>query len=646
LPTTGALDELVAEHLAGVDPSGLALLELLAVCERFGLAELEQAFGSATVESLEASGLVTAVTTGRRTAVRLAHPLYGEVLRAGLPPVRLRHVHSELADMVEGDGARRREDVVQVALWRVASGGKVPGDRLLRAARLALAGRDPDLAIRLLEAGGEAGLSSIDRAEVAIAAHSMSGALEEAERVVDSVWDEDLDDAHRAQLAKHVADIRYFRDRDLDGALAAYESARERLTDPEAIAAVDARRANLLAGSGRPAEALRITEAMGPVSSPRTRVEVAGAVAASLLSVGRFDEARNIARQAGSDHADLPDWLARRGIAQHLVNEAHALAYAGNYHEARELLEPAAERAMATGALAAWVWFDMSLAELARDTGRAHEAIRRFSEVAETAPRAGQHAALVWAHVGVAQGCLLLGDCEDAAAALDLADAAGDSPLATSFSTRERTRAWLSACRGDLASARERIRETIPAVHRDEMYIFELTLLHDLVRLGVPEEAVERLEVLAGVIDGPVAPIHAAHARALVDRDVDAQGAVVDRYEAIDSLGMAAEAAAELADLHRVRGEARLATAARRRSADLADRAGGLRTPVMTRGAGVEPLTAREREVALLAARGRTSRAIGEHLGLSTRTVDTHLARVYRKLGISGRPELRAALDA
>ena len=41
LPTTAALDELVAEHLAGVDPTGLAVLELLAVCGVCGLADLE-----------------------------------------------------------------------------------------------------------------------------------------------------------------------------------------------------------------------------------------------------------------------------------------------------------------------------------------------------------------------------------------------------------------------------------------------------------------------------------------------------------------------------------------------------------------------------------------------------------------------------
>jgi DNA-binding CsgD family transcriptional regulator len=300
---------------------------------------------------------------------------------------------------------------------------------------------------------------------------------------------------------------------------------------------------------------------------------------------------------------------------------------------------------LATGALGAWVWFEMALAEVARDTGRAHEAIRRFRDVAEAAPKLGQHAALVWAHVGVAQGHLLLGEGAEAAAALDLADCAGDSPVATSIATRERARAWLEACRGDLVSARRRIRETMVPVQRDQVHIFEATLLHDLVRLGVPTEAVDRLEVLAGIIDGPLIAAHALNARAVVARDVVGLGDVVDRYDALDSLCLAAEAAAELADLHRARGETRLATAAMQRSADLADRAGGLHTPVLARGSGIEPLTAREREVALLAAAGRSSKQIGAHLAMSTRTVDTHLARVYRKLGIAGRTELAAAFD-
>src|SRR5262249_45388129 len=66
LPTTTALEDLVAEHLEGVDASGRALLELLAVCERFSVADLEQAHGADTVEALEASGLIAVVTSDRR----------------------------------------------------------------------------------------------------------------------------------------------------------------------------------------------------------------------------------------------------------------------------------------------------------------------------------------------------------------------------------------------------------------------------------------------------------------------------------------------------------------------------------------------------------------------------------------------------
>jgi DNA-binding NarL/FixJ family response regulator len=55
-------------------------------------------------------------------------------------------------------------------------------------------------------------------------------------------------------------------------------------------------------------------------------------------------------------------------------------------------------------------------------------------------------------------------------------------------------------------------------------------------------------------------------------------------------------------------------------------------------------LTARERQIALLAQRGATTKHIADRLHLSERTVESHLAHVYAKLGVSGRKDL-ASLD-
>lgn len=48
-------------------------------------------------------------------------------------------------------------------------------------------------------------------------------------------------------------------------------------------------------------------------------------------------------------------------------------------------------------------------------------------------------------------------------------------------------------------------------------------------------------------------------------------------------------------------------------------------------------VTEREREVLALAAQGFTARQIGNRLGVTERTVTTHLDHIYRKLGVSGR---------
>jgi DNA-binding CsgD family transcriptional regulator len=48
--------------------------------------------------------------------------------------------------------------------------------------------------------------------------------------------------------------------------------------------------------------------------------------------------------------------------------------------------------------------------------------------------------------------------------------------------------------------------------------------------------------------------------------------------------------------------------------------------------------------VALLAARGSTNREVGAALFLSPKTVEAHLGRVYRKLGVRSRTELAALI--
>ena len=57
-----------------------------------------------------------------------------------------------------------------------------------------------------------------------------------------------------------------------------------------------------------------------------------------------------------------------------------------------------------------------------------------------------------------------------------------------------------------------------------------------------------------------------------------------------------------------------------------------------------EALSDREREIALLAANGHTSKQIAEQLFVSFRTVNNHLQHVYDKLGARGRRELRTAV--
>lgn len=112
-----------------------------------------------------------------------------------------------------------------------------------------------------------------------------------------------------------------------------------------------------------------------------------------------------------------------------------------------------------------------------------------------------------------------------------------------------------------------------------------------------------------------------------------------------------ARSRARLADAQRVAGDAEAATAtaalARETAHRLGARAllaelGGLATPPRRAVDATRAPTAREQEVLVLIAEGRTNRQIAKALFISEKTVSVHVSNVLAKLGAAGRTEAAA----
>jgi DNA-binding CsgD family transcriptional regulator len=637
------LGEVVGLRLGALSDDEREVVELVAVGEPVSLNDLVALVRAQSIDELERRGLIEVQLESRRRQVRMAHPLYGEVVRAGLPARRRQEIFGQLADALEARGANRREDVLRVAVWRLDAGGGGRPELLVAAARQAHAAHDISLGVRLSEAALADGGGS-DAVQILGVGLDDLGEHERAEEVLRAGEETATDPRWRARLSIARADNLFRGLGRADDAEDIVRAAELRIVDDPVLRnGLVALRATFLLFEGRLTDAIRLVE---PLLGEGTDVAYAqGALVGSVALAlgGRPNEAVAVAARGEQARIALGEQVQLAAPGIYLVARAQALLEAGQMREATELAQLGYDGAVELGAPHGQAWFASILGRIDLHRGKAASSAR-WSREGGVVWRELRHPAARWGFGALASAQALTGELDAAEATYAEVDAEPPTPVRVFDPEIDRGRASIAAQRGERTRAREILVDAADRAEAGGAFGIAAAALHDLARLGETRLAASRLDAIAPHVDGDYMNARLEHVHALLADDADRLDAVSDAFERIGALLLASEAASSAGAMHRHAAMRRKATGSAQRAAALLAECEGARP------FGVEPevpgvsLTRREREVAELAANNLTSREIAEKLFVSTRTVENHLQRAYEKLGVRGRRELRQAL--
>jgi DNA-binding NarL/FixJ family response regulator len=369
-----------------------------------------------------------------------------------------------------------------------------------------------------------------------------------------------------------------------------------------------------------------------------TRLDAATYVAAAETYLQRFADAQRHAERAMAvGHASGQSQLfpTLLGMLGSLWSLRGLLAHAA------EPLDGALEAARMTGnaQTVAWALFARSMVALpAGDVDLARATAQESVDLAAEGQRSDLSA---WAAMALA-GALLQGG-EPLRAAVALSDSAGGdelpltSPNWRAHSLELLTRCLLAAERPDdarrAAACAQQDALRLPLVFPSAMADRALAAiaLHDGDVLNAAEVALRSADVLEAVD----APIEAAVSRTLAGRALAQAG---ERDRAIAQLDRA------VGELGRV-GAIRLHAAAERELRKLGQRIHHRTSPGQSGQTGVASLTARELQIAGMIVDRKTNKQIAGELFLSTKTIETHIRNMFRKLDAHSRADIARTLE-
>jgi DNA-binding CsgD family transcriptional regulator len=634
------LAELVEGRLGTAGGRARAAVELVAWGEPLAVGVLAGLIEGDAVEAAEEGGLLVLERSGRRALARLAHPLYGEVLRATLPLSRARAVAERLAAAFGAGALRRRDDLLRVGAWQLEAGVATNPALLLKAARQAAARFDRELTERLARAAVDAGGGPT---AVRVLAETLEWQGRHAEAVAVMEGEPPAQGAERARWASIRAGNLYWG---LERTAEAEEILQEAAVAEEGGEEAAAMLAWILLFDGRLPEAVAVAGRVldQPEAPAQALVWAATAAVPALGSLGRLSEALAVADRALAVARAHPEELPW-GETQLSLVHCQVLLGAGRLAEARATAEAGYQAAVADRSSArtgGWAGFR---GLVAKAEGRIATAEASLREAVALLDEQDPYRFMHWCLAELASVAALAGEHEAAAGWLGRADARAGEANRYFDPWVELDRAWVAAATGELTRAVDLATRAADMARASKQFTFEASALYDVARLGAPASVRQRLEELAGWLEGRLAAVLASSADALAADD----GAALDRvgaaFQDLGALLLAAEAKAAAARAHRAAGRDASANASQERAAALAAACQDARTPGLGPAIPVSVLTTREREVAMLAAAPTSSRDIATRLHLSVRTVDNHLGRVYAKLGVSNRAQLATLLE-
>jgi DNA-binding CsgD family transcriptional regulator len=634
------LTELIDARMGSLDADEQAVLELLAFGEPLGVDTPERIVNAEALSAVERKGLIVSERLDRRVELRLAHPLYGEVLRQRTSPRREKTIYRQLAESLEVAGVRRSGDRLRAVTWRLAAG--LPTDaEMLRVAAESTMKVDYGAAERLARAAVEQGggyAASVVLGQVLIGL----GRAAEAEELFAGLWFREDTPGSRTQLAvTRVTNLYWGLGRPARATTVLRDLGPDLASSTPELATLEAALFSPYDGAKQALElAENVSHPDGTVDA--TRLQALAVATAALRRAGRYDVSVRVAARTDEAIEASPSPLVLTGEWAHLQLdtgrcEAHVLT--GRLDEAERLAQDGYRRAVADGHATAKALYAGWLGVTAGLRGTMRTALRWLRDAtAGTRPDEIPLLAVLWCEI--IQSAVVTGDLEpvpNASRQLQRVLSEGGNAYAPWAGLAP---VWSAVAGGRFAEAERACLAAADHAERDGLLPAHLVALHTAVRLGTTVPVAARLESAAAEADGALSGIFVDHARAHAAGDAAVLDGVAERFAGLGAHLFAAEAAAQASNLHRAHGGRGAGNASALRARQWAQGCEGARTPAIADLDSASELTRREHEIAALAASGMTSRAIAEQLVVSVRTVDNVLHVVYSKLGLSGRRDL------